>query len=118
MVPFLDKPPASPESGRGKSWRRTPSLVWEPAVAWVVGEAHCGAQKGAWGIREEARGGCQWLGCKARARQCLEQQQQLTQAGPLLEGIWAFWAGWSVPHSHDLAHFTSESRSGVCPDTD
>ena len=80
MMPFLDKPPASPESGRGKSWRRTPSLVWEPAVAWVVGEAHCGAQKGAWGIREEARGGCQWLGCKARARQCLEQQQQLTPA--------------------------------------
>lgn len=80
------------------------------ATLWGT-EGDLGRQGGGWR-------GLRWLGCKARAPPCLEQQQQITEAGPILEGIWAFWAGWSVPHSHDLAHFTSESGSGVCPDTD
>ena len=47
MVPFVDKPRASPEPGHGKSWRRTPPLVWEPAVT-VGHRGDVGRQGGGW----------------------------------------------------------------------
>ena len=90
--------------GHGAFCRQASSLTrtraWEELekdpTAGLGASCDSGAQKGTWDIREEAGGGCRWLGSEAGAWLCLEQRRQVTRwSWPLPGGDLGF-LGWLV----------------------